>query len=189
MAYNPPPGMGAPYPIRSAGMPTGLKVLFGCLAGCAVLLVLLIIGAIFALRGASKTFKQGDQIARQFIGYIQHRQLDLAYAMTSTAWHRSSTRADFNDFASYWLKQQGSIETISQAGWYVSTTDVGTAERLTYNVHGSRRDGQVVLVLVNEGGRLRVQSCHFSPTSPAIGLEKLKSPSPYEGEAGPQGPW
>lgn len=170
MAYNPPPGMGASYPTpRPAGMSAGLKVFFGCLGGCAILLVLLIVGGIFALRGASSTFKQGDQVARQFIGDIQNRHFDQAYDMTSTAWHRSSTLSDFKEFADFWLKQQGKFETITQTGWYVQSNQRSPSVQLVYRIHGSRRDGQVILVLVSEGGKLRVQSCNFVPISPGAG--------------------
>lgn len=168
MSYpnSPPPGYAYP-PVRT-GMPTGVKIALGCLIGCGVLILLCVVGFGLLVRGlgvAGKGMQAADRTARQFLHDVDTNQIDQAYALTSTGWARSTTREEFRNFVDYWHKQQGRFLSITQTGFYLNGFNGSVSIQLSYRIHGSKRDGDAVMVLVPDPKDLRIQSCHFTPHS------------------------
>jgi hypothetical protein len=163
-----PPTIGPPNspPPSSGGRLKWIPIAVTCGAGCGILFILAILAIILTVRGAKSSFKEADQTARQFIQCVAERRDEKAYALTSTAWHKSSSLKDLKSFADIWRQHQGVLKSATLKGirWYSSTE--GTQIILTYDIQGSMSSGQVTMVLVAERDHLRVQACNYSTHSP-----------------------
>src|SRR4051794_29888613 len=99
------------------------KVIIGCLAGCGVLIILLVILGAIAFQSGSKSTAQADMVGRQFLQAVKNNQPDAAYALTAPEWQRSSSVAVLKEYMGKWRSTTGDFGEITLKGqrWYSGT--------------------------------------------------------------------
>ena len=127
------------------------------------MLLLALVALIFSVRGAGNAFQEGDRVSRQFLQYVSDRDDTKAYAMASSAWRHNSSLADFQRFTQMWRQHQGTLKSAELKGKWIFSGTEGNRLTLTYQVTGSKGNGQVTMLLVTERGQQRVQACNFNP--------------------------
>jgi hypothetical protein len=145
--------------------PQWIPFAIACGSGCGLLLLLGIVAIVFAVRGASNAFQEADQVARQFLQYVSEKKDEKAYNLAASAWRNTSSLKDFQSFVSIWRQHQGTLKSAEWKGKWINSGMAGKQITLSYDVTGSKGNGQVLMLLVTEGGNLRIQACNFNPHS------------------------
>lgn len=152
----------APQPIRPP-VSSFQKFGIGCLAGCGVLIVLLVLLGVAAFYSGNKSIGRADTVARKFLQDVQENKSDQAYSLTTSEFRQSASLETWQKFMKKWRDYAGDAQGVTRKGqWWQAGTN-GTIVRLIYSIQGSKHEEQVTLLLRSTGGEFQILHCDVQP--------------------------
>lgn len=157
---------GPVQPVRKR-MPVAGKVALGCTGGCFLLLALIVVAIVVGVMHARPSVSAARAVGDRFVDAVAHNNTDQAYALVCQRWKTELGKAGVKDLFNLRDQLVGKIKSTQYVTWNWFTGTGGQTVTLVYSVHGARREGTLTVLLISEGGAMRVQRCNIDAQGPA----------------------